>query len=112
MSPRTSSFRRTPGWSAPRCREQHADIVKGAKVVESYMPLRLRSQVRGWHEETVLKGSWVLGMRWPEKVWKRIEAGELTGYSVGGHGLRVPIGEDGRWLEQAHDAGRGRGLCG
>ena len=76
--------------------EQHADIVKGAKVVESYIaPCDFVVKCADGTEETVLKGSWVLGMRWPEKVWKRIEAGELTGYSVGGHGLRVPIGEDG-----------------
>jgi len=77
--------------------EQHADIVKGARVVESYIaPCDFVVKCADGTEEAVLKGSWVLGMRWPEKVWKRIESGELTGYSVGGRGVRIPIAEEGR----------------
>jgi hypothetical protein len=30
-------------------------------------------------------------MRWPESIWKRITGGELTGYSVGGTGVRLAM---------------------
>ena len=74
----------------------HAEVVKGAKVVESYIaPCDFVVKCADGTEETVLKGSWVLGMRWPEKVWKQIEDGTLTGYSVGGRGVRIPIEEGG-----------------
>ena len=73
---------------------QHGAIVKGARVVESYIaPVDFTVECSDGRVETVRKGSWVLGMRWPEYIWKSIEDGEITAYSVGGYGIRTPIEE-------------------
>ncbi|MCL5942743.1 MAG: XkdF-like putative serine protease domain-containing protein [Actinobacteria bacterium] len=74
--------------------EMHAAIVKDACVVESFLaPVDFEVETSGG-SETVKKGSWVLAMRWPHEVWERIEKGELTGYSVGGQGVRIPLDEE------------------
>jgi len=74
--------------------DMHADVVKDAKVVESYLaPCDFDVETAGG-TETVVKGSWVLAMRWPEEIWKRIAEGELTAYSVGGQGVRIPLDEE------------------
>ncbi len=69
--------------------EMHTEIVKGAFVVESFLAPADFDVDTAEGTETVKKGSWVLAMRWPEEIWKRIEGGELTGYSVGGQGVRL-----------------------
>ena len=69
--------------------EMHTEIVKGACVVESFLAPADFEVETADGTETVTKGSWVLAMRWPEDIWKRIEKGELTGYSVGGQGVRL-----------------------
>lgn len=69
----------------------HADLVDGAKVVESYIaPCDIPVETAAG-TETIRKGSWVLAMRWPEHIWESIQKGELTGYSVGGTGVRLEI---------------------
>lgn len=73
----------------------HAELVEGAKVVESYLAPCDFTVETADGEETVKKGSWVLAMKWPEEVWTKIEKGELTGYSVGGTGVRLPLEEEG-----------------
>ena len=73
--------------------EMHAGVIKGAKVVESYLaPIDFTVDTAAG-PETVRKGSWLLAMRWPEEQWARIQKGEYTGYSVGGQGVRIPIEE-------------------
>lgn len=69
--------------------QMHTEIVKGACVVESFLAPADFEVDTADGIETVKKGSWVLAMRWPEDIWKRIEDGELTGYSVGGQGVRL-----------------------
>lgn len=39
----------------------------------------------------VKKGSWLLGVVWPEAYFAKIEAGERTGYSMEGRGKRVVV---------------------
>ncbi|MBN1629685.1 MAG: hypothetical protein JW990_07975 [Thermoleophilia bacterium] len=77
----------------------HSETVDGAKVVESYIaPADIPVETPDG-PETIRKGSWVMGVRWPENIWKRIVAGEYTGYSVGGTGVRLemePVGKAGR----------------
>lgn len=35
---------------------------------------------------------WVVGFRvFDEKVWKRVKSGELSAFSIGGRGTRVPV---------------------
>ncbi|MBN1630283.1 MAG: hypothetical protein JW990_10995, partial [Thermoleophilia bacterium] len=71
----------------------HATVVKGAKVVESYLaPCDFEVETADGPEK-VLKGSWVLAVKWPDEEWQRIEKGEYTGYSVGGQGVRIPLEE-------------------
>jgi tetrahydromethanopterin S-methyltransferase subunit B len=71
--------------------EMHKSLVPGAKVVESYLaPIDFVVKTADG-DETVLKGSWVLAMKWPDEQWQKIQKGELTGYSIGGTGLRTPV---------------------
>lgn len=71
--------------------EMHKSLVPGAKVVESYLaPVDFVVKTADG-DETVLKGSWVLAMKWPDEQWQKIQKGELTGYSIGGTGLRTPV---------------------
>jgi hypothetical protein len=40
----------------------------------------------------VKKGTWLLGVIWPETYFQKILDGERTGYSMEGKGRRVPVG--------------------
>lgn len=60
-------------------------------VVESYiapMDFCFDGQDEGTQ---VLKGSWVLAVRVPDELWKKVKLGELTGFSIQGEGRRRPI---------------------
>jgi hypothetical protein len=71
--------------------EMHKSVVAKAKVVESYCaPCDFTVETSGG-SETVLKGSWVLAVKWPDAEWAQIEKGEHTGYSAGGFGFRTPV---------------------
>lgn len=78
----------------------HTATVEGAKVVESYIAPCDIPMETAQGRETIRKGSWVLAMRWPEDIWESIAKGDLTGYSVGGTGVRLAlehIGKKGKW---------------
>lgn len=78
----------------------HTATVEGAKVVESYIAPCDIPMETAHGRETIRKGSWVLAMRWPEDIWESIAKGDLTGYSVGGTGVRLAleeIGKKGKW---------------
>lgn len=58
-----------------------------AGVVESFIA-PIDYEVDG---EKILKGSWVIAIKvYDTEVWKSIEAGEITGVSIGGFGERLP----------------------
>jgi hypothetical protein len=62
--------------------------MNGAVVIESYIAAG---------NEGFRKGSWVVTMQLPDALWPKVEAGELTGFSMLGKGERVPAklnGED------------------
>jgi hypothetical protein len=42
--------------------------------------------------QPVTKGTWLLGVVWSEEYFAKVEAGEITGLSMGGTGRRVPVG--------------------
>ena len=68
--------------------------LKGAEVVESYIaPCDMTIQCTDGSTQTVRKGSWVMGVIWPEKQWEEIKKGKFTGYSVQGRGRRIPLGQ-------------------
>ena len=80
----------------------HADLVEGAKVVESYIaPCDIPVETAEG-QEVIRKGSWVLAMRWPPEIWESIQKGELTGYSVGGTGVRLEIEKHGNHDQSTH----------
>jgi len=71
--------------------DMHKSAVAGAKIIETYLaPVDFVVETADG-PETVLKGSWVLAVKWPNEQWKKIAKGEYTGYSVGGFGMRTPI---------------------
>jgi hypothetical protein len=40
------------------------------------------------------EGSWVLGTKvTDDSIWKMIKEGKITGYSIGGQGVRIPLVE-------------------
>lgn len=41
--------------------------------------------------EPVAKGTWLLGVIWSEEYFAKVEAGEITGLSMGGTGRRVAV---------------------
>jgi len=80
----------------------HVSPVEGAKVVESYIaPCDIPVETTDG-TETIKKGSWVLAMRWPPEIWEGIQKGRLTGYSVGGTGVREEIEKHGTHDQSEH----------
>jgi hypothetical protein len=71
--------------------EMHKTAVPLAKVVESFIAPCDFVVKTADGDETILKGSWVLAMKWPDDLWAKIEKGDYTGYSIGGTGYRTPI---------------------
>lgn len=65
---------------------QHREGTDGAgKVVESYI---YRGPTWKVDDQMVEAGDWLLGVIWDEETWGKIEAGELTGYSMQGYAAR------------------------
>lgn len=46
-------------------------------------------------DETVRKGTWMLGVQWSPEYFHKIEAGERTGFSMEGRAVRVEVNTDG-----------------
>ena len=69
-------------------KDECANLFKvDAGVVESFIA-PTDYEVGG---EKILKGSWVLAIKvYDTEIWKSIEAGEITGLSIGGFGERLP----------------------
>lgn len=73
---------------------QHAEVTLGvggipfAETVESYIaPIDM--EIAG---QQVTKGSWVMSVHvTDEEAWGRVQKGELSGFSIGGTGERVPL---------------------
>lgn len=40
-------------------------------------------------DQTVTKGTWMMGVVWNDAVFQKVQAGDITGYSMGGSGTRV-----------------------
>jgi len=75
--------------------EMHASLDKVAVPVESYLaPIDFTVTAPDGTERVIKKGSWVLASEFNEEVWKRIESGEYTGYSIEGVGRRYELGEE------------------
>lgn len=73
---------------------QHAEVTTNfdgvpiAKTVESFIAPQ-DMEIAG---EKVLKGSWVMATHVTDPAtWERVLKGEITGYSIGGTGERVPL---------------------
>ena len=67
---------------------QHDEQVVAVEPVESFIaPADMT--IAG---EPVVKGAWVIGAHVTDDVtWAKIEKGEITGWSIGGSGVRTPI---------------------
>jgi cation transport regulator len=63
----------------------HIEDLEDAEIVESFIaPTDMKIG-----KQAVKKGSWLAGIIWPEDVFKKIESGEWTGYSMGGTAHKV-----------------------
>jgi hypothetical protein len=57
-----------------------------AHVVESW----ITHEDTQYGTDTVRKGTWMMGVHVPDKeLWESVKAGELTGFSIGGRGIRI-----------------------
>jgi hypothetical protein len=66
---------------------QHAERQAGVETVESFIAPQ-DMEIEG---QRVLKGAWVMATHVTDpEVWERVKKGEITGYSIGGSGVRVP----------------------
>jgi hypothetical protein len=67
---------------------QHAEQLAGVETVESFIAPDDMT-IAG---EQVVKGAWVMATHVSDPdVWQRVQKGEITGYSIGGSGVRTPI---------------------
>lgn len=68
-------------------KDKRANLFKvDAGVVESFIA-PIDYEVGG---EKILRGSWVIAIKvYDSEVWKSVEAGEITGVSIGGFGERL-----------------------
>lgn len=46
---------------------------------------------RNLGDDRVHSGSWIMGVELQEPEWKLFEKGEITGFSIGGYGTKIPI---------------------
>jgi 2'-5' RNA ligase len=74
-----------------KAKERHRNEID-AFPVESYIaPQDLHWYGGPFGDQVVKKGSWVVGMKYRDPdVWRKVETGEYTGFSVGGTGVREP----------------------
>lgn len=73
---------------------KHDDpAAEGAAIVESAVALNDFDVVAadGGEAVTVKKGSWYVGIELPDELRKQVDAGEVTGISLEGSGIRVPL---------------------
>ena len=61
---------------------QHDLLESGCSVVESFIARK------GW--EPWVEGSWVLGVKCTDDIWKAVKSGELNGFSFYGTSKKVP----------------------
>lgn len=80
----------------------YADLVSGIKSNTKASQIGLMHKVFkgvggfGYVVESYIdpEGSWILGTKVTDnKVWKMIKDGTITGYSIGGSGVRIPVEE-------------------
>lgn len=42
-------------------------------------------------DQTVKKGTWLMGVIWTPEYYEKVKKGEITGYSMGGTAIRIPV---------------------
>lgn len=42
-------------------------------------------------DQHIQKGTWLMGMIWSPEYFAKVESGEITGLSMGGTGIRIPV---------------------
>ncbi|HEY3285005.1 MAG TPA: XkdF-like putative serine protease domain-containing protein [Armatimonadota bacterium] len=67
--------------------EMHRDFDRIGAVVESFIARP--------GDPDFTPGAWVLGVRCTPEVWRRVESGELRGFSIGGMARRLDPPEEG-----------------
>lgn len=68
---------------------QHQEVINGDVVILESFIAPSDFEISG---QTVKKGAWVMAERVvSDKLWKAINAGEITGFSIGGVAHRVPV---------------------
>jgi len=71
-------------------KEQHKKNLskRDAAVVETYLaPVSFAVE-----KEIITEGTWIATTKvFNKRIWKKIESGEITAYSIGGHGVRKPF---------------------
>ena len=80
-------------------RAAHRFLVEGGGVAEMHGATGAGDVVESFiardNDPHFAPGAWVLGVRLRPEAWERVRRGELTGFSVGGRGVRVPVAVEG-----------------
>jgi DNA adenine methylase len=72
----------------------HRELVTGrVKILESYLA-PAEFEVDG---ARVKKGTWLLAVRVvDDELWQKVKAGDLSGFSIGGSAVKVPVTDPAR----------------
>jgi hypothetical protein len=72
----------------------HSLIEGDGEAVESWILKEERTyDLPGGGSETYPAGTWMVGIKWEQEAWDRIQAGDLTGLSIYGMADSVPLGK-------------------
>ena len=73
--------------------ERELDKVEAA-IVENYIASQELTWERNGQTTMVQPGSWVMVTKvFSDDIWKQVEEGALTGYSIRGWGVRKQVGQ-------------------
>jgi hypothetical protein len=72
---------------------QHQEVITGkARIVQAFLAPSDFVPDGCQNGETIKKGSWVLAERiLDQELWNKVLNGEITGFSIGGTGTRIPL---------------------
>src|SRR5690606_1112254 len=70
----------------------HKDYNRNLKLIENYQAPQDLTFTIGGERVIVKKGTWLMTVKVnDDEIWEKVRAGEITGFSVKGYGVRTPV---------------------
>lgn len=70
----------------------HKDYNRNLKLIENYQAPQDLTFTVGDETVVVKKGTWLMTVKVnDDEIWEKVKAGEITGFSVKGYGVRTPV---------------------